>query len=208
MKTKSIALASCFVMLFSAGYAQIEKGTFRLGGTMGFTSSTSSYSYSTPAFSQPDNKSSTFSFNPNVSYFFAKQLSIGLSLPYTVGKSTISGVDTKYNSYSVGPVIRYYFPFNKVAVFPEAQYTFGQQSTKGQMYSPTTGTYSDQTINSKLNMFRLGVGVTYFLNSSIGVEGLLYYQKSQNDYDNNSSLPNTNTSIVGFNFGFQIYFNK
>ena len=174
---------------------------------MGFTSSTTKYSLtgsSSSTFS--DYKTLGFSFNPNVSYFFAKQLSIGLALPYSTNKSSSSGSpDTKVSSISVGPMIRYYFPFNKMAVFPELQYTFGQQTTTGPVFSPQTGTVTVETIKSKLNMLRTGVGVTYFLNSSIGVEGLLYYLKSENKYDDGSQL-SSSVSQFGINFGFQIYF--
>lgn len=200
-------ITSLLALMMSSAYAQLEKGTFRLGGTMGFSSSTTSYSYSS-TFLGSDYKVTSFSFNPNVSYFLVKQLSIGLALPCSIGKTSSGGADTNVNSFSAGPMIRYYFPFNKMAVFPEFQYTLGQQTNKGPVYSPSTGTISDATIKSTLSMLRAGLGVTYFLNSNIGIEGMLYYSRNDNNYDGNnfSPLSKTSTSQLGVNVGFQIYF--
>jgi len=207
MRHKMILFVAVFAIAFSSAYAQLEKGTFRLGGTIGLGSSTTSYAYPSPTTSSGDTKTSSFSFNPNVSYFFAKRLSIGLALPLSSAKSSNSGTEIKTTSFSTGPMIRYYFPFDKVAIFPEVNYTFGRQSVTGPTFSPSTGTITDQKTTAKLNMFRGGVGVTYFLSNSIGIEGLFYYQRSQSNYDNGLQ-PNTTTSSLGLNFGLQIYFSR
>ena len=80
-------------------------------------------------------------------------------------------------------------------------------SKPGDEWQTAEATIIDQKITAKLNMLRCGVGVTYFLNNSIGLEGILYYQNSQVNYDN-EFLPKIDTSSFGLNFGFQIYFSK
>jgi len=207
MKHRTVILVAIFVTVLFSASAQLKKGTFRLGGTVGLGSSTTSYSYPAGGSASGDTKTSSFSFNPNVSYFFAKNFSLGLALPFSSSKSSTSGAETKTNSFSAGPMIRYYFPFDKVAIFPEVNYTLGSQSTSAPVFSTGNGTITDQKITTKLNMFRGGVGVTYFLNNSIGLEGIFYYQRSQVNYDNGFQ-PNTTTSSFGLNFGFQIYFSR
>lgn len=196
MKTLlQISLVLLGVVSIHSAQAQVQQGSFRVGGSAG---------YSRIKFDD-ENRYSQFSMRPAVAYFPVAKLSVGLTTSLTIGDGDY--YNSTYNStdFSVGPEVRYYFPFGKWAVFPEIIYSFGKTVSEGTFtdFYPDPGYQTESTYNS----FRGGIGLTYFVNPYVGLEGILYYQNSV------QTIPppfpfRTDGSSLNFSIGLQIYLNR
>ena len=208
---KFLALAISLNVI-QCGFSQTEKGSYLIGGSLGFGVSTNNIS-NPISYGTTEQKQTNFSISPNISYFVVKRLSVGLMPQYVYSKTSVpSNNESRSNTFSIGPVARYYFLFNSLAVFPEASYSFGVTKV-----NTTVDVYlSDFSNSARLYSLKAGIGVAYFLNKNIGVEGRLYFQKNQNTYDhaedNNGSYSmyysNYTTTALLFNIGLQVYLNK
>lgn len=186
MKYIACVLSMMAVTFFQPCFAQLEKGNFMVGGSLLLNQAKSDYS--DPNVSTTNRHRFSINFNPKVAYFFTKRFSAGLSIPYYYNRNSSSSSTTLY----IGPVVRYYFPFGKWAIFPELSYLWGKQTFRGAEVSTN-------------NSFAAGVGSTYFINSHVGIEGLLFYRKNQDKQEDDFTF--TNTSL-NFNIGLQIYLNR
>ncbi len=178
----SLVLVVGFVLTLPA-FSQTEKGNFLIGGSLSFSTSKANGS-----------NSSSISLSPAISYFFLDRLAAGLITPLSFGNTTDSSIpsDFRTSNYSIGPTVRYYFPIvPQWAVFPQIDYSYGWQSSK---YNYMT---TSNTTKTTSNLFRAGIGITYFIAKNVGLEGILYYQSING---NGSTL-----SSVNFRVGLQIY---
>jgi hypothetical protein len=200
MKKAPIYLMFVAMVCVQPALAQLEKGTFMLGGSGGLST------YSDPGV--PVNKPNGFSASlaPNILYFPVHRLAIGVNLPlsYTQYKFQSFDAFNRLTSFGFGPVVRYYFPFGRWAIFPEASYTFSREFRQYPISDPNTGSYSVFHYTSKAHTWQAGIGTAYFLTPNIGLEARLFYKKSLTHYENGKSkLANFNLNI-----GFQIYLHK
>ncbi|MBL0740271.1 outer membrane beta-barrel protein [Chryseolinea lacunae] len=211
MNFKSALFSIAFFITVFASHAQTSKGGFLLGGSFGFSSTKNSNVYSaSPIVSEA--KVLRLSASPNISYFVVDNLALGLTLPYSYDHYTFSNSKSKTSEYGVGPVVRYYIPFGKWALFPQISYTLGRSVTTG-TYTVTSPPTTEYKNTGKFTNFHGGVGLAYFLNPSIGIEGILFYEKDKYTYDNlePSGINSTNeikNSSIKFNIGLQIYFSR
>jgi len=146
---------------------------------------------------------STLNLNPSLSYFIIDNLGVGFSGSFIYNKvldRENTNLMSDDHSYAVGPMVRYYFPFQKWAIFPEAQFLI--RSGKSNSYH-SGNKWTNQTSGSIL---KIGVGTSYFISPNVGIEGLLSY--SSNNLSIQNGLPNTSvvTNGVNFNIGIQYYF--
>jgi hypothetical protein len=207
MKNLFTSLAALWLCLgVSSSFAQTSKGTFLLGGSLGFSSGHTSTAYNYSASSRKD-KQSTISIDPNVSYFVIDHLSVGVVTPFMYTRYKPEGVDQKstYSSYSVGPLIRYYFPLGSHwAIFPEASYSYGWTVTKG--YADVSGDVVSVTYRGNARNLQGGLGLVYFLNPNIGVEGKLRYQSMRDTYHRTDvGLDHIDNNAFDFTIGLQVY---
>jgi hypothetical protein len=196
MKTlRSSLLISISILTAGVGFSQIQQGSFRVGGGASFTQA---------AFND-DNSYAALSFSPAVAYFPINNLSIGLAFPMSSSSSKSTSSEYSMSTYSFGPEVRYYFPLGKWAIFPELSYSFGK--SKSEISGFSTGDpvlYKEETTFST---FQAGVGITWFINPNIGLEGILFYQDNQQEFDNPFQIVAYQKSI-NFSVGLQIYFNR
>ncbi|HEY5751488.1 MAG TPA: outer membrane beta-barrel protein [Chryseolinea sp.] len=194
--TFQLLFYTCLMTIASHG--QTDKGSFLLGGSIGFThNSTTTYGTSGASI---DSKSFMIDVQPSVSYFIIDRLAVGLTTPYSYSKIKSKSYQTELTAttktYSVGPLVRYYFPLgSEWAIFPEVSYNYGWAWNDG--------------LTDKSRTFQGGVGLVYFLNQSVGVEGKAFYQNQHTTYDENSNAYRaTSSDEPDFNFsvGVQIYF--
>ena len=212
MNPKLIAFAlSCLCLIAAEGFAQTTKGNFSLGGSISFSSHKNEY---TKGLSPYESKDVNLDIRPSISYFIANQLALGLITPYSYSRTTVGALKESNASYSFGPIARYYFLLGKEwAIFPEVSYSFGWIHTVSQDYdfnSHVVGDIKDYPINGKTKVFQCGGGLTYFLNSNIGVEAKFYYQSVDDTYDHTDNLKfirnDTNRSSFNYGLGVQAYF--
>jgi hypothetical protein len=207
MKNLFTSLAALWLCLaVSSSFAQTSKGTFLLGGALGFSRGHTSAAYNYSATSSKE-KQSTIGIDPNVSYFVIDHLSVGLVTPLTYMWYKPDGADQKttYTSYSVGPLIRYYFPLGSHwAIFPEASYSYGWTVTKGYYY--VSGDKVQVTYRGNTRNLQGGLGLVYFLNPNIGVEGKFRYQSMRDTYNRTDvGLDHVDNNSFDFTIGMQVY---
>ena len=148
--------------------AQLSKGNWLLGGTANLSATRNSYSGTIST-------SATDALNimvlPDIGYFLADKLSVGLRPGYTKFKAEgvgPTGLSTNANRLDFGPFIRYYFlntdkPFNVLA---DVGYQYGLY-----WFRPSRGSR---------HSFSASTGMVAFFNSSVALEMLVgYYSQSE-----------------------------
>jgi len=187
--------------------SQVDKGSFLVGGSLGFSNSKTTETFGTnPPTPSPEFKSVSLNLAPNISYFVIKGLALGItpSYSYTNEKETNGSYQEKTHTFSIGPMARYYYMLNKWAIFSHVSYNFGWETLKGFTFNQFTGTNQYATQKSTTGNFKGGIGATYFLNNKVGIEGLVFYQQ------NNVSQPglDSNSPSINFNIGLQVFLSK
>ena len=197
---KVFVITLCVLSSVSA-VAQIEQGTWMLGGSAGISSSKNNISF--PG-SDVEIKTRTGTLSPNVGYFLADRFASGVIVSFTKTRSenSVNEIDSRTSTFGFGPSFRYYFPLSeKVALFPRVSYIFQKTVQHGAIFDPVSGGVIEETDKTKSGTLNAGGGLTYFLNKNIGVEGILNYQAY-------SSEGSDYTGSLSFNIGFQIYVGK
>ncbi|UCH13175.1 MAG: outer membrane beta-barrel protein [Bacteroidales bacterium] len=171
-----ICVLFCSLCVLKA-FNQTEKGNYLLGG-----GASASINFS--------NGSNTFYFalSPNMGYFIIDKLTIGASLPLSLfareGNTTIN--------YGITPNLRYYFgPPSDIMIFVTGAFGVKGSSTK----------FNDSSDSSSGIRGSAGIGGTYFLNESIGLEAILGYNFEK------WAESDLNSAVV-LSLGFQIYFSR
>lgn len=170
-------LFSVLIFTFSfAASAQTQKHNLLVGGNSSYTKR---YLHNpNPVTNLPQEiVNNTFYINPTISYFIVDNLAIGISGDFSTNNVLESEDRTKRGdgySYSLGPIARYYVPFERWAVFSEAQLL----KNSGRQHS-----YFDSdkwTFSNTGSMYKLGIGASYFVTPNVGLEGLLSYSSRNN----------------------------
>ncbi|MGC4021072.1 MAG: outer membrane beta-barrel protein [Cyclobacteriaceae bacterium] len=211
-----LGVAIVAMMMATSSFSQIEKGSFLLGGSLGFTDSKIENPNSFSLSSYQSQKEVSVTVSPNVSYFVINKLSVGLMPSYTFSSTSVSySSDLKTNTFSIGPVVRYYFPYKSWALFPEVSFSLGVSNISDGYYNSPSSEIIVKN-SAKINSIKAGVGMTYFLTRNIGLEGKLFYQKTETTYDNlylvrgvqTVYFADNTTSSIAFNLGVQVYFSR
>jgi outer membrane protein len=151
--------------------AQTEKGDWLAGGSLSLNTTEGATS---------------FSFNPNIGYFFAKGFAAGAELNISTAKLG----EIKQTSLGVGPFARYYFELKEPTFKPYAHVGFNIASVRTKAF----GESETETATG----FLLGLGGAYFINNNVAIDGLAGY--------NHTKVENTDGN-GGFLFriGFQVH---
>lgn len=169
-------------LVAGSAFAQINKGSWLIGGN-------GSFSYSRTSYSQFSSSTEALDLliNPQAGYFFLQKFAAGIN-----GNIQYSKVHNSSGTTSgIGPFARYYFlnPANRWNLLTEASYTFLKQ------------------VNSPIHTLGLRAGPVWFITPNTGLEITLnYYAKTQYTYPNSSEK----TSYTGLQLGigFQVHLNK
>ncbi len=183
---KKILVFSLLMACLSVSYAQTDKGTWMLGGTGAITNN-----------ENPQSSTFTFNLSPRIGYFVVPNWAIGVQTGFSISNSEFklpAVGEFKQNVRNLGVFTRYYFLPNRFKIFPHLDYQRTWTTLKSQVLF---GNSNEQ--NTQMWQSNIGLGATYFLNSSIGIEALAYYQLLGQD-----AMQNRNG--LGIQIGFQIYF--
>ena len=147
---KKVLLAAIVLMSAQAGFSQISKGQWLVGGTAGFASE-----------KQGSFKTTTVNISPDAGYFFADKLAAGLRVGFQSSKET--GSDA-VSAFAVAPFVRYYFlpTGQQVNIFADGEYGFGSAKSSG--------------VSASVNEFKISAGPAVFLSPSVALEFAIYYQ--------------------------------
>ena len=222
----------------SVSNAQINKGSFFVGGSLSGYLNTSDNYFTLPGSEIKSGSSQNISINPTVGYFIKQNFAIGLGLGYSytyIKQSRIQPDGTtiddynKVNTLSITPYARYYFNLGgKIALFTQL----------GVIYSPFTAGHHHEVINYNgnptpsiidtkdqnisLNVL-LSLGFSYFISDKCAIEttiGSIGYTASKytnittsafTDGDMNiqhNSSFNLNFSISSITFGVKYFIRK
>lgn len=175
MKTTVLIVILIYCLCILGSYGQPEKGTYMLGG-----GASTGYTFTS------GNNPFYMSLSPNLGYFFTNNLAIGASLPLSLY------IQEDYTSlnYGFAPFFRYYFgQTSAIMYFFTGSFGISGYSSK----------YDDTSSSSSGIAGKAGVGGTYFLNESIGLEAILGYTYSKREESDA-------TSNIALSLGFQIFF--
>jgi len=211
-----VVLPLIFILFIINANAQTQKHNFVIGGSGAF--SKRHFESIDPVSNFHQKRAlSTINLSPSFAYFIFDNLSIGTLINFrrdrTVGAEigAMSDENVKLsegNFISIGPVLRYYVPLGNWTVFSEAQYL----KIHGIQNSFLSNALKYDHRGSRME---LGVGAAYFINSSVGLEGLISFGSEKTKYESNPSpsYPNfldfsNKRNLVRINLGLHYYLNK
>jgi hypothetical protein len=194
---KKIITVIALALICSGAYAQFNQGRYLVGGSIGFSTSTTKL--------KNDNATNTlahstsFSVTPDVGYFVIDNLAVGAGLGLTVDASKGDGNDNSKHTetaFTLSPFVRYYLD---QGIFFQGQVGFGSQSNKDK------GNGSNTTTTTKLGVFNwaLAAGYAYFLNDYVAIEPTVGY--GSNSLKNKDADVKQISNGLFINIGFQIY---
>ena len=192
-------LVACSVIFLSVNAnAQLDKGTWLVGGSGSYYSYNEKYTAPSVSFT---GKYASLDLTASVGYFFIDKLSAGLRPYLSIYKGTSSAGGGAYDfKLAAGPFVRYYFlkkdkQFNLLA---DASYQFGINQSKSGVERP----------KGKFNTFSLMAGTEVFFNSAVGIEILLGYKNQIASYENTPSAYSSKRSGLQASIGFQFHLTK
>ncbi|OQP39874.1 hypothetical protein A4H97_16780 [Niastella yeongjuensis] len=181
---KKVLIAASLLVCSNAIFAQVNKGQWLVGGSVGFDHS-----------SQGDNKQTDITIAPDAGYFFINQLAAGLRPEFGYTKTkTKSGTSTNTGSstsFGLAPFVRYYFmPSGQMLnIFADASYGFGSSKEKG-----------GESVSG--NYYQIKAGPAVFLTPNTALEFALYYKSYGGDA---FEVADDRQNHFGLNVGFQIH---
>ncbi len=190
MKNLSV-LSIVLIILFanSTYFAQgkIAHGMYKIGGNVGFSSS----SYENDYYKET---TSNIYFTPSFSYLITDNLELGGNIGFqyyedkSEPKNTQYGHTQKYISrqYGIGPLVRYYFQGGKFFPFIGASFRYSTNKLSGDN-------------KSESRYYSIFIGSEFFLSASVAVEPLIQYSITnygQEDYKTISFGAGINYFIV------------
>jgi outer membrane protein len=177
---KKIVVLIVLLSSFVIAQQGIMKGSYTVGGNIGF---------STYSVEDSENDQTTFTFMPNLGYFFIDQLYTGIQLQYihqSVG-------DYSSNSYGIGPEVRYYFIVDKINPFLGLRYTYNK------------GTAGDDDIEITNTQFTMSGGVDYFVTDFFALEASLNYSLINLEATYNNNSDDADATEFNFNIGAKYF---
>jgi outer membrane protein len=214
---KKLSLMMVMAILFAANVmAQTTKGTWYVGGGLGFSSSNEKTK--SGSISADGDKTSSFNIKPGVGFFISDKISLGIDVGFTTSTLKSPNNDkSKSSIFSINPYARYYMMLND---------NFGFTGTLGIGYASGTSKIEGGGISvdgPKSTQFSFGVtpGLVYFPTNKIGLEanfGFVGYTSDKFTSTSNTGVKTeqtTNQFALGansinpqFSLGFRYYFTK
>jgi hypothetical protein len=190
MKTNCLyrALLFCVVtaLISLNSKAQLNKGTWLIGGSGSFSSTTNTFNSASVNFNSDVTE---INITPNVGYFLLDKFPAGLKTSYTVSRTKeFQGAYGNQQRFEIGPFARYYF-LDKEKIFnilTDASYQFG--------FANLTG------VHGNINTMTLMAGPALYFNSSVGLEFLFGYSNRRERFDGIDSQQKGLKVSLGFQF--------
>ena len=189
-----------------AANAQTTQGQLFAGGNLGFSS--------TNFESAKDVKNTSFSIVPEIGYFVADNLAVGLGIGYGMGKVTrpTASVTTETTSsvFVISPFVTYFVATAGDKFFFTPQFRAGF-NLGNQKIRETYGTF-DQTVTAKTQNIDIAVspGFTYFPSDNwaldFRIRGLYYNMNNPEGGNNNNSTVGLDVSSLRPTIGINYFF--
>ena len=195
---KFYVLLSLSFIQISNSFAQLDKGTYLLGGNGSF------YNYNGKFNSSNNNttsKATDIKINASVGYFLIDKFVLGLRPSFSFNRGKLIGTPNTFGSttqFLIGPFSRYYFlekdkQFN---ILLDAAYLFGTNSYP----------FANREKGS-INELSILTGLEAFFNTTVGVEFLVGYKSKYEDIKGITGYSDKKNG-VNVSIGFQIHLEK
>ena len=210
-----LPMAAAGLFFSNQAKAQFKPGTVMLGttvGSIGYSDANSDYGYDIGGSRSTGTKTFTFSMGPQVGVFVTPNLIFGGNLNYSINHSTANTTNTSAtsaltgsktttttNTFSIGPLVRYYF-----AGLTGKNWFYGQVSgavgtgtgtSSGSSYSTTTTTSTSGKVDGIFNWNAgASVGMTHFFYKRIGMDFAIGYNYSHAHSNNDNNTTTTKTT--------------
>ena len=170
--TLSLVAFLCLSQVVSA--QAVNQGAWMLGGTAGFESIS-------PKVDGAESQT-TINVSPNLGYFIADDLAIGLALNLqsVTNAGFVEGAD--FTDFGVGPFVRFYFAD---AIFAQAGLFLGLGDNE----------FTD---------IELGIGYSWFVDNSVAIEPKLFYRLHGVDLPDDAG----DFSTFGLSIGIQAFVDR
>lgn len=212
MKKSPIVLLALLLGISMIAQAQIlQRGNFLIGSTLGFSSADSKVKQVLNSVEQTNSGpvSLQLNFSPNVGYFLADDLVLGIGMDYTFGRFKEPNTDrTEDSNLLFGPFFRYYYDLGEnMAFFGEMDLGFGN-SSDDQFIGSTR-----QSITTNIFSVGVGPGFTIYSDNAIGIEALFKYNFARSHFntigvDQVQNETITKTNQFDISLGIQFYFSS
>lgn len=184
--TLSLIAFLCLSQVISA--QAVNQGAWMVGGSGGFRSESPKADF------DGSTSNTRIELSPNLGYFIADDLGIGLQFNYfNESNPFFDEDDESLSEFSVGPFIRYYF----------ADALFGQIGVNlGLTDHEHTVDFDDSFTD-----LEIGVGYSWFVDNAVAIEPKLYYRiHAVKGADNDGDAEDS--SIIGLSIGIQAFIDR
>lgn len=167
MKRKSLNLVHVLFIICICQQlsAQTEKGKLLLSGTTGFSSLTVNNTYSSNYPNPAKAKVTSFQVTPEIGYFLANNLVLGIAVTYKSDKS-VEGYQTfSSSSLYVLPVLQLYFGKEKLKPYIYGGVGIGQAHDSENGYGTSFSNF-----DKKLVISEIGLGLAFFVNTHVSID--------------------------------------
>ena len=177
----------CFLVAVLIGIAEItnaqtEKGKILLGGQSSLEFTSYSSEWETDYGSGDNGKSRYLDITPQVGYFIANNLAVGLEIPYSFSKE-IDGDDSySTSSFAVVPFARYYFGKTKIKPYLHGGIGPGWGKNKSVIFKSP-----DIEVSTNLVAYEFGGGLGVFINEHVSVDFGLGYGNASSKWTDSSN---------------------
>jgi len=210
-------LSFCYGSLLFA-QSVTASGNFMMGGTLGFSTASSSVEINNSgnSISNEGSRATQFNISPRVGYFVSDNFALGIGMDYTLNEIEepvdLTDPNTEYESeydsdLLFGPFARYYIPVGVDKAF-FLQANFGLGSSQDQIRIGE----DPQTVSNDVFAISAGPGFTIYSTDAIGIEAILKYNwarsNAQYNFQGESNETTTYTNQLDFSIGFQVYFSR
>jgi hypothetical protein len=200
------SLLACIFLLLGAGLAvqaQVEKGRYFIAGSnrLEFNNGTQKDKYDGEVDEDSKQTYFDFDFQPRVGYTFIDNLVGGVFMDIDIYSSKFkdgSGYEIKGTTFIIGPFARYYFPVSdKMLPYAEAQIGGGVDNYKDTYNSGGEWYKYNETVFA----YRVGGGLTYFFNKTIGADMFLGFSHEayKHKYDESEASRSDHSESVIYN---------
>ncbi|UOQ66101.1 hypothetical protein [Hymenobacter volaticus] len=231
MKIQKLALGALLMgTTMGVAQAQTEAGKLLLNGRISYfntkSESSSIGSIDYPLSTQENNRSVGFTFSPQISFFVANNLALGIATEISTGRNIASytqfnSTDNTYlygNSKStsrginIGPFVRYYKMIGEKTGFYgqlDGRYQYQSQKTNSNYLGSLNRNdyYETKTTGGAVN---LTPGFVYFPSPKVGLEltmgGLSYYKGKTKTRNSSSTQTRLDSDNSGFNANLGIQY--
>ena len=189
----AIALAG-LVSAQTANNGATAKGKWMVGSNLGLNFTSSTETGKAPGIADVKTTTTTFTFNPDASYFFADNLALGIGLDYSYTSVKDGGSD---NSFGIMPNIKYFFPQGQVSPFIGLGVGYRLKSEKA------AGASENQTMGGLAA--RVEGGVAYFITDALAATASVKYDYTSITHSDNSDFQ-TQTGLINAGIGVAYFF--